>query len=288
MIHPEWLNQNEHRAYPFREDAVLDDSTGTITVPNGLVLDFIMTLEASADFVLRLTTLTKASGFYAFTFSDADGVTVASVSVNASDHTYGQAHALTGVGDYEICRGRVVLGRLDSLDVDMPDGVYTFDDAALEACTVRPDLRAVRSIRATDGFGESAPLYGHVRLIEGRNIRLTQDDTTNAIQIDAITDESFTEQCDCETAVVGGTVRTINGVAVDNLKLEAGTGVEVTVSGDTIRIGSPGVTPCCSCVELAAVTSELNRLRDDSVGLASHALNIENLLRGIENRLDEV
>ena len=288
MIHPEWLNQNEHRAYPFREDAVLHDSSGTITVPNGLVLDFIVTLEATSDFVLRLTTLTKASGFYSFTFSDAEGDTVAVVSVNAADHAYGQAHALTGVGVYDVCRGRVVLGRLGSFDADMPDGVYTFDNAALEACTVRPDLRAVRSIRVADGFGETAPLYGHIRLIEGRNIRLTQLADQNAIQIDAITDDSFSEECECETAAVGGTIRTINGIAASNLTLEAGPGVQVSTSGSTLRISSPGVTPCCSCVELEAVTSELDRLRDDSRKLASYAENVENVLRGIKNRLGSV
>jgi len=285
MIHPEWLNQNEHRAYPFREDASLLDTSGTVVVPNGLVLDCIVTLEADADFMLYMTTLTKAAGFYALALSDVDGVTVATVSVNAVSHTYGQSHALTGVGAYELCRGRIAFGRLDSFDVDMPDGVYAFEGAVLEACTVRPDLRAVRSIRVADGFGESPLLYGHVRLVEGRNVRLTSLPSQNAIQIDAIPGEGYVEECDCENDDTGGVIRTINGISARSMQIEAGPGVQITRSGDTLRIASPGVQPCCSCTELETVTAALDNLRDDSRTLFSYAGNVESILAAVKQRL---
>jgi len=283
MVHPEWLNQNEHRAYPFREDANLVDTTGTATLPNALVLDFIMTVETLSDFVLYLSSVTKAGTSYSFVFSDSEGVTVATISVAGANHYYGQAHALIGVGEYASCRGRVALGRLE--DIDIPDGVYLFDSAALEPCTVRPDLRAVRSIRVTDALGESEALYGNIRLVEGRNIRLTTFPGQNTIQIDAIPDDGYTEDCECETDDEGGTVRSINGVSVRNLRLVAGTGVQITTQGDTITIGSPGVQPCCGCTELEAVTSELERLREDSRKLTTYAESVERTLDSIKTRL---
>jgi len=283
MVHPEWLNQNEHRAYPFREDAVLVDASGTIAVPNNLVLDLVVTVEALSDFELYMSSLTKAGSFYSFVFADTDGVTVATVSVDSANHYYGQAHALTGSGEYVSCRGRLALGRLES--IDMPDGIYLFTEAVLEACTVRPDLRAVRSLRAVDAFGESEALYGDIRLVEGRNIRLTTLQDQNAIQIDAITDESYAETCECETDDEGGTITSVNGISVRNLQLVAGAGVSITAQGDTLKIASPGVQPCCGCTELGAVTAELDRLREDSRKLATYAETVERTLESIKTRL---
>jgi len=285
MLHPEWLNQNEHRAYPFREDSSLEDTTGTITLPTGLVLDFLLTVEGSSDFNVSLTSLTKAGTFFSLVFSDSTGATVVTASVNSGLYEYGNAVALSGVDPYTSARGRVVFGRLEDIDTDIPDGVYAFSGIEMEPCTVRPDLRAVRSIRVGSTFGETAGLYGDVSLIAGRNVQLQHLPQYNAIQINADTDDNYTEECDCESSLATGRIHTINGISASDIELVGGSGVKLERSGNKLTISSPGVVPCCSCTELEAVNDELDRLRGDTNQLVNYADSVEKTLTSIQAKL---
>jgi len=287
MLHPEWLNQNENRTYPFAEDTSLVDSTGTITLPNGLVLDFITTVESTAGITLKLRSFTKVSTLFSFVIADEDDLSVATVSANADGHTYGQAYLITAINDALSARGKIVLGNLSEFVDEIPDGVYSFDGALFEACTVRPDLPAVRSLQAIDNFGVSDALNGHVNLIAGENIRLTYIESLNAIQIDAIPGEGSIEECDCEEeASTSSRIRTINGISSSNVDFVGGVGMAIRRSGNTLEIASPGVEPCCGCTEAEAVAAEFNILRNDTNKLLNYASNVENALMTVQNLLN--
>jgi len=261
----EWLNQNASRSYPFREDATLIDEAGVATLPNELVVDFVFTSPYGADLSLHLKTLLFSSDVLSLAFADADGVTVTALTVILADHEENDGYRVVGQGEYEDATGRITLGDLSELDRRIPPGYYTFnaETAAMEDCTVRPDIRGVRALKILNADGsESLPIYGNVKLVAGINVRLTSvtDELGNpAIRLDALSDD-LEEECDCDASVLRpDPIRTINGIAPD------GNGnIEILTPGENTNIiGSTGVLtivdtnsePCCGCEELEIITS---------------------------------
>lgn len=262
-VYQEWLNSNAHRAYPFKEDTALNATNDTsINLPKYLFVDFIMTVVGAADITVRLSQLSYAGGFLTAVFTDAANTIVTTLTVNTNTHTANTAYPLVGQGDYEDARGKVVLGTLTTLASDLPDGIYTFL-AELEPCTVRPDIRGVRSLQVGVLDNMSSPIGGIVKLLEGTNIRLTYLPEVNGIRIDAIAGDGLNETVACTDGYeLPQPVRFVNGRTAQDINIEGdGKCIEVTTNGNVITIRDKCSQPCCGCNELEFITTNMQLLQ---------------------------
>lgn len=273
----EWLNQNSLRNYPFREDAGLvprlPDGTPLqgYSIPRSLVTDFIMTVDPSVSTDIYLGKVINVAGTLTFVFYSS-GVVAASAVVDKAAHEANAAYRLAGSGDYDNAAGVIVVGCLDDLDELLPDGVYNFDpdDAPMEYRCVRPSAGKVGSISVSDASGDyvSRKLRGNVRLIPGANISLRYDEASNSIRISADGDAGYSDDCDC-----GGrtTVKTINGISVENVTLVGDECVQVTTDGSTIKISDVCSKPCCGCAEVDFINEKIGQLNTSLRKLESYA-----------------
>lgn len=257
-INQEWLNQNSYRNYPFLEDQNTNSLNSNILLPNYFIVDLIITTAGDAAIRLFLKRVVTVGTFITLVFEDENGNTVFNVAFDILNHTTYQAYNLAGVNLYEDARGVIVIGDLTRLRDDLPDGDYSFN-IECEAATVRPDLRGVRSLKVGNGANLSDFIRGHVKLIEGNNIRLTYIPQVNGIRIDAISGAGLNQTCDCEDIYQPpDCIRTINGIDINNLQIIGdGKCVEISTQGNTIIIKDKCSEPCCGCEELESITTNL-------------------------------
>jgi len=287
-IFQSWQNQNRYRRYPFRDDTVLaPDEDPELELPNNFVLDFNVAvpiqegqgLVPANQVTVRLSALMYSGTMLAMFFSNADGDVIATLAVqDLGAHTPGDFYPISGAGKFDDVRGLVVLGDLDEFKLRFPAGSYKFSEAVLEPSTIRPVLRGVRSIRATIGSGETDPLYDHVRLIEGSNVKLTVLPRLNAIQIDAINTTDFSEKCECDENQGRSTIKTINSVSVKDLKITGDECVKVETSGNTITISDTCSKPCCGCEELDYMTDRLAYLETAVQRIEAYATTLSTVV----------
>ena len=263
-VYQEWLNTNAYRAYPFKEDTSVQSINDVgISLPKYLFVDFVLTVAGSQDIVIQLTQLAYVGGFLTAVFTEKiTNEPVTTVSVNIATHTPNMAYALVGQGNYEDARGKVVLGLLDQLATDLPEGIYTFA-TELESCTIRPDIRGVRSLQVGAGGNLSDYISGVVKLLEGTNVKLTYMPAFNGVRIDAISGEGLNETTSCDDAYeLPQPIRYINGINAPDVEIIGdGKCVEVTTSGNKIIISDKCSQPCCGCPELEFITSNLELLQ---------------------------
>lgn len=280
-INLEWLNSNSLRAYPFKENASLapTDIYGNtlpgIVLPNYLIVDLILTIPGDSSISVYLAQMTLVGSLMTLVLKDNSDVVMTTLSIDLGSHVTNQNYPIVGSGDYSDVVGCIVIGDIANLYNDIPDGLYSFTllTAPLEASTVRPMLKGVRSLRVDDQGSESDYIFGHVKLFAGRNIMLSYLPDDNAIRIDAIDGTGFTEECDCPDEI-GKTnvVKMINGVPVENVEIIGdGQCVKVDVSGNSIVISDICSTPCCGCPELEALTQQLTVLEASVSHLESYA-----------------
>lgn len=280
-LYTEWLNQNAYRAYPLKENTPRVSTVGDVTLPNYVVVDFVLTVAGEPDVQIKLAQLAYVGTFLSFVFADATGATVATLALDTAAHTANQAYPLAGQGDYEDARGKIVLGDLSRLATDLGTGVYTFA-AEFEPGVVRPDLRGVRSLQIGSLDSLSARIFGNVRLLEGSNIQLTYLPDDNAIRVDAIDKTGLVEACECDPAVTKPPcIRRINGINVEDVQIVGdGKCVEVTVLGNKIQLKDLCSSPCCGCPELEFITTNLELLQ-------STVKRLEELADTLQSRYQE-
>ena len=265
IVNQDWLNQNSGRAYPVAESMsrIPVDSNGVAIdalLPNRILLDFVISMPGQSNNRLYISKVVFTADIVTLILNEADtDVVVASITAAGSSHSTGDAYTVVGIGDYEDARGWAVIGDI-SASTDMPYGSYTFTSATatLEACCVRPILRGVRSITIENSGSSSEKIYGDIKLKAGENISLVYDSGDNAILIHAVNDSGYTEECECAAVPTSNIVRTINGIAVEDV-LFAGDGecIEVTTVGNTITITDSCSKPCCGCPELDYINQNI-------------------------------
>jgi hypothetical protein len=282
-VYQEWLNSNAYRAYPFKEDTPVKAINDVgVSLPKYLFVDLVLTIAAPHDVTVRLSQLAFVGDFITAVFVDSTQRPVTTLTVNTAVHTANTAYALVGQGIYEDARGKAVLGPLDQLKTDLPEGIYTFA-AELETCTVRPDIRGVRSLQVGSGGNLSAYIGGIVKLIEGTNIRLTYLPDVNGIRIDAIAGDGLNEQPDCDDAYeLPQCIRSINGVSIQDVVIVGdGKCVEVKTAGNKITISDKCSQPCCGCNELEFITTNLELLQSTLKRLESFETLLQDRLTNL-------
>lgn len=266
----EWLNHNENRAYPLASDATREDQSGTFKLPNSFFVDMtlsvspsVVNFQPSGFFIYQLGSL--PSGFSVIVGYKPETTAaqrVATFNVDRASFIPYSSYRLRGVDNFSDVEGYVTLGHLSEIDAQ-PPGLFTFDLAGgrLEVSAIHPQIRGVTGIRAVNNNNESDVMRGVVKLIAGRNCRLTLDVPTSTVRIDFIDGAGTVAACDCDTDItIGSPVYTINGVAPDssgNFNLVGDECLTLTGLSGGIKLIDKCSQPCCSCPEYAAVKSAL-------------------------------
>ncbi|MFC1453601.1 hypothetical protein ACFLQL_00285 [Verrucomicrobiota bacterium] len=269
ILNQEWLNENSNRNYPFREDvSLLANDVSEVRLPNFLIVDFIITV-AGTPLDVYLDTVLYAGTFINLVFKDSADIVVTNITINTATHVAYTAYDIVGVGDnYDDARGKIVVGELSQIASYLPQGAYTFslENAKLESCTIRPDIRGIRSLVVQSGGIDSEIITGKVKLIAGTNCSIVYDAADNSIRIDAVNipGSGFNQPCECEDNLVPECIRKINGVNIEDLQIIGdGKCVDVSTNGNVITISDKCSAPCCGCVELEFLTNSLGMLENN-------------------------
>lgn len=269
VLHVDWLNENRNRRYPFFDGATLRDQTGTLTLPNELIVDFnfpvhALTYNLSGFYLKEITVF--GGGLVLSIGYGAD--VIASRSITAAEHTENKQYHIEGRGAFADSVGRIAIGKLD--EIWKYGGTFRFDATAtpLLPTTLRPSLRGVISLRIVNSSNEiSGLLQDDIELVAGENIGLTMVDAGGGLKrlrISAQPNEDFLEDCECPDQTQREPIYTINGVGPDsggNLQLE-GLGCVVvnnTAVANGIRLEDSCAEPCCGCAELDVIRTELDK-----------------------------
>ncbi len=285
----EWLNHNASRAYPLAEDATATSIDEGFVLPKSFIVGLRLNVPAlqnvgPAGFFIRYI------GSYATGFSvtiayqpddDSDPINVASAQISRAAHVRNQTYSLTGIGDFENSRGRIVIGALDDID-DQPAGQFEFDleGGRLETEAVLPQIRGVDSVVFVNGTDESDPIYSRLRLRAGPNIQfrlVEQDDEQTVVEVSAISGINLNEDCVC-TDDNATPVKSINGVFADssgNINLLGSQCLTVSSITNGLRLTDTCSNPCCDCTDLAKLTSSLEIF-------GQKAATIDNFVTGLE------
>jgi hypothetical protein len=276
----QWLNHNSQRSYPLTERATKIDSTGTIRLPDSFIVALYLPVHsglafAPSNFFIK-SLLIAPTGFNITVGYDDNGVAVdvAAANIIRSNYQSNRSYALGGIGDFDDCVGRVVLGTLDEID-KLPPGLYSFNRAAgeLEPDAIRPMLRAVTRLRVSNNGELSSPIYGDVTLVAGNNIRITAVAGTAETEIifSAISGSNLNEECVCEVPEIGDCIRCINGVCSSdgNFILAPDDCIQITPMSNGLKFADTCAQPCCGCTELDAIIDQINRFGDGVTTLQS-------------------
>ena len=200
----QWLNHNAQRSYPLTAAATKTDTTRTITLPDSFIVSLYLPVHSGLAFAPNnffiKNVVISPTGFNITVGYTAAGVTVdvAAANIARSVHETNKSYALGGIGDFDDCVGRIVLGILDDID-KLPAGSYNFDLAggALETDAIRPMIRAVTRLRVINNNETSAPIYGDVTLVAGNNVRINVASVSNTTEItfNAIAGTDLNQDC---------------------------------------------------------------------------------------------
>lgn len=269
----QWLNHNSQRSYPLTERATKLDDTGTIRLPDSFIVALYLPIHSGLAFAPNnffiKSVLIAPTGFNITVGYDNNGtaVDVAAANIIRSNYQPNRSYALGGLGDFDDCVGRVVLGVLDEVD-QLPPGLYSFSRVAgeLEPDTIRPMLRAVTRLRVSNNGELSEPIYGDVTLVAGNNVRITA--VTSGVEtdiiFDAIANTNLNEECYCEVPEIGDCIRCINGVCSTdgNFILAPDDCIQITPMSNGLKLADTCAQPCCGCTELDAIVNQINRFGD--------------------------
>ncbi|NDD52298.1 hypothetical protein EBZ39_00200 [bacterium] len=269
----QWLNHNSQRAYPLTDRATKTDTTGTIQIPDNFIVGLYFPIHAGTSFqpdkFFIKNLLISPTGFN-IVLGYSDGTTtvdVAGANIVRSNYEPNRSYALGGIGNFDDCVGSVVLGVIDDIDA-LPPGFYSFTQAAgeLEPDAIRPMLRAVTRLQILNNSQLSNPIYGHVTLVAGTNIRIDVNELLNETEIvfSAISGTNLNHDCLCNVPPAGECIRCINGVCSPDGTFTFGQDscVEITPITNGLSFKDTCATPCCGCKELDAITTQLDRFGD--------------------------
>lgn len=270
-----WLNENSLREYPFHEGCGLrpSDSAGVVVengwrLPNCLVVDMsVSVMGSNFDPFLYLGQISIVDNSATLVFCDRSGERVMSLYVSKDSHVKNDSYQVSGTGSFSDARGVICIGDLDEFFSVAPNGVYSFssEEAMVEPTCIRPSSVGVRSIKAEDTSGYvSLGLSGDVSLIAGENIRFDYEPSSNALWISADPNSGYSEKCECGE---NGEklVRSINGIAIEDVEIVGDGCVHVDKDNGIIRISDTCSKPCCGCAETAFINQTINDLQT-SVG----------------------
>lgn len=272
------LNQNSQRSYPLADTASRLDTTGAFRLPDDFIVAAEVPVHAGNDvdpgrFFVRLVGAYATGYSVVIGYSPADGsgdVDVATALIGRHAHDRNTRYALGGKGAFADTVGWVMVGLLDSIDLQ-PPGLWSFafESTRLDPFAVRPYIRGVSSLTCVNGEERSAAMYGAVELVAGSNCQLVPvlvDGQDPVVVVNFLQGEGTTTDCVCEGDAASATpISRIDGVAgtpEGDFYLVAGECFRLDPIANGLRLVDTCSQPCCGCPELEEVTRDLVRLGD--------------------------
>lgn len=292
----EWLNANSQRKYPFDDSCSLMDVSGTIQVPNDLIVDFLLpvhvdsTIDPSKFHLLRIATFGLG---VSITFG-YDGTPIGSISIEISSFSRNQVFYFAGTGTFYDSVGKVTIGSLDN--IRRFSGAYDFSliNARLIPRVIIPDIRGVSAISIQNGNDVSDPVTGDVILQAGRNFSIAyvagdgSPSNPNRFLLNAIEGAGLNTDCTCGEANNGPCIKKINGIAPNSdgeFFLEGSDCVLLDEIANGIQVVDECAKPCCGCSELDVVKTTLQTMVDQVNSLTSLGERLETSVSLLEFNL---
>jgi len=264
----EWLNKNSLRAYPLKEDTSRLDVTGTYLLADDFIVDLVWVIGTHKERRFFLKLLSIFGSVITGTLYDESGLPAATFAVDALTHTRYKKYTITGIGEYEGSKGKLVVGETEKL-LSNPQGAFEFDlsGSELEPSTVIPDIRGVSSLSKLGDAGEVFPrLTEHVLIGAGYNTRVRIEEALNLIRVDAIDSVGLGPICDCpDDFGLPECIAFINGISPDagfNFNIRGVGCISVTPESNGIKIENTCVDPCCDCDEIADLEARVIALEN--------------------------
>ena len=284
----QWLNHNSQRSFPIVDWADSTDETGTIKIPDNFILALHFPIHAGMAVEIEKFYI-QSLGIFPTGFNIAigyDGGTnnrplVASVNIARSIHEEYRSYALAGSDDFDDSVGKIVIGRLDEIDL-LPPGVYNFDPAStnLDTDAIRPMIRGISSLTVVNGSDRSERIYGDIELVAGDNMRIVANQISGfapQVVFSAISGEGLNEECACEEEGEGPCLRFINGIPPlpdGNFRIVGNKCLDVQPIENGLQLLDLCSEPCCGCEELEALTRQIDRFADGVLTLQNFAGNL--------------
>lgn len=267
-IFPEWLNVNAGRAFPLAENSRRTDLTGTVRLPDSLIVAAQINQTASysaGTFFVSEVISTADVVTIVISFLELDGTTrtIATIGVVVAAHVENKSYAFVGEGPDSAILGSLTIGDLTETLRSVP-GRITFAPSAtpFEVSALFVSTPALEAIEIYNGPTLVARFNKILKLQAGENVRLSYvDDNPDVIRIDGISGLNLQTPADCEHAIpVPPCIRTINGVPADengNFNLDGGTCLDVEATTGNIRLTDLCAQSCCGCAELETLLAGL-------------------------------
>jgi hypothetical protein len=295
----QFRDHNSQRKYPLADFATGNDVTGSFELPDDFLVGLDLPIHAAMDmnpggFFIRELGVFPTGFSITVSYDSVDGVVdVATASIPRTNHTRYKTYNLGGLEPYDDISGKVLIGRLDSIDAQ-PAGLWTFDidGAPLEPDCIRPWLRGVTAIILRNGAEESEPITGDLVLEAGTNVQLVPilvEGENPRIRVDAIEGEGLTQDCLCVgDAAETPCIQKINGIPPTddgNFNLIGDTCFEFVQTDNGLQLVDKCCAPCCDCTDLEAITRDLDRFNTER---ATFKLFVEQLLASVTQMSETV
>lgn len=270
----EWLNLNSERNYPIKENATRKDTTGSVELPNQLIVDAVFVTDVNNSFYVKTVQFLDISTI--ISIYDQNDVFVGTVTIMKDTHTTYESYQVDGHGIYKYLQGKLVIGDLSNIEI-LGTYEFVFDATKFEDTVIIPNIRGVTSISVV---GKNTLLIGDVQLVAGYNCRLRIDEAENKIYIDAISGEGLGPVCNCDEEpleLVG--IKTINGIrprtSDGNFDIRGVGCIEVAGLSNGIEIRNTCEEPCCDCDDVNALLASLSDKQTQLTDLDRRVLVLE-------------
>ena len=309
----ELWNENSHRRYPLQDSAPAKDTTGTVTIPDSLIVDLQLCVPLSSTgagvFYISSVTIKRLTIDVGLSYRYNTGTIIAigsffNIIVGAgTDQTYTfsplEQTNITYVLFSDIS-GSIVIGSTTAASSLAGQWLFTYLATPINVSSLNEGLTQVRSIQV-----DSERFTGNVVLREGDNINIVPTyDVLTGITTLTINSSlpaggtvSLLSDSDVLTALedkYGKPITTINNLRPDsggNFEFEGQDCVEIN-TGTGVQISNPCSQPCCDNVTtLDEAYQALNKLNlkygqiyDFYVSVSSRISELQSKIAILENQ----
>lgn len=259
----EYLNENSHRAFPFKETVTRTSSDGVLTIPDDFLVDLSCSIGNDITDRFYVSALLIDADVVVVSLSDISGVVgtfTITPSADRNTTVYMSAEAAF-VGAV----GKLVVGSTSGL-FDGPVGSFTFglDTAELESTCFYPSMVAVNRLVFEDATGATTSYTGNITITAGRNIGFIGIDTTT-VKINAGEGLGLNTSC-----VDVSPILSINGVGpnhngeffFDTTDCASLGGIE-----NGIKLINTCCKPCNSCTEVTELITRIITVENNLLAL---------------------
>ena len=305
MALQEWLDDNQHRVYPFTDESECVDSTGAMTLPTSLIVDMVLCAPPSADvedFHLKSVVILSKSISIEIGYGPSNTLVGAfrgipyDAAVNSS-YSMEVGEPADGLDpDFGIMTGTLIIGSTTEALANPGSWYFRPGSADVLSTRVMKGLAGVRAIEA-DGLLST----GVVALKEGSGVTIEQgyDSDFNATVLTISADVGtlgetavpITDDASIMAnlvAMYGTPITKINGIAPDdegNFTLRPVDCTSLDPLPNGLSVDNPCSLPCCDKSMLNDVYESLSQLNLRYARMQSYYESISRNVNSLQARM---